>query len=996
MERLMTSLLELTLPMTLVIVLLLAARPLLGRRFAAKWRYWAWLLVAVRLLLPFGITLPQPVVTLPQPKGEISYPVGAADLIPSGEPIRVQPDQTAAPDYGQGQATAAPTEAAAAAQQPTQTQQPQQSQQPQQPQAAAMRTVSVMELAGLCWLAGAVLFLLWQLGSYLLLRIRLRRSRRPVTDEAVLAVLEQETAAAGLAGVLPVYTAAVGSPMIVGAVKPTLLLPQMTFGAEQLSLVFRHELIHYRRRDIWYKLVLMTANAVHWFNPAVWLMVRAADRDLELSCDEAMVSGRDGAFREEYGRCLLTVVRAGMNRRTLFTTNFYSGKKTLKSRLATIFDTTKKRRGTLSLAALLLAAAVAGSLVACTPDGAGNDGGVDLTDYDAISREYLLPIAALGCPWWDSSQPQSMGYMISSDDLLFYAAYRLYGYRNAGEYDISAAYGTEDTEKEEKQRQLQQLLGEDGNYHLPRSAVYDEIEKLLPISEEGLLDSLFSGVAEPATDTLCMTPQTSTGRNVIVYANDAALEGDILTISYDVLEVQPGEEGFLAQHMADYTKTHEAKYEGTVTIELEENDSSRYIRNENGSCQYIRNEWTPITTKFSVPEGEPAPVDLLQKIEQGQAYVYNLIAGETADWELLGSSAMYVSYDGYVAVGGEQWSHRVNGWAQQQVSVYRTAGGYRIAHWKAVPDEISDGENPEIIKWQESIEVTELSTEEAGAFDFGDMVINLNPVLYGGYSLYSPGGNRSIAVPDNFTRHYLVEQSGSGLIALSDRTGLLPADSRYEVLFIGYDDSDKYYVDYYAYDKETCRLTLLAERTYGQSTWSLEPSDTRFALNDEDDTSITIYDAANPQAAPLVYDKSNLPLDGCDAVYIGGIYPDNSTDMVALMYYPYNSDDLSDIWESGKYAPSGYLWNVTVLDRNDLSTPLRTLTTLQHPARNRWTTYPQGEVLVRGGLLYYSNYYDADGRHTLPNGDMLRERWCFNLTTGQSQMIETNAAGEGA
>ena len=46
MERLMTALLELTLPMALVIAVLLAAGPLLGRRFTAKWRYWAWLLIA--------------------------------------------------------------------------------------------------------------------------------------------------------------------------------------------------------------------------------------------------------------------------------------------------------------------------------------------------------------------------------------------------------------------------------------------------------------------------------------------------------------------------------------------------------------------------------------------------------------------------------------------------------------------------------------------------------------------------------------------------------------------------------------------------------------------------------------------------------------------------------------------------------------------------------------------------------------------------------------
>lgn len=98
MERLMTALLELSLPMAVVIAVLLAAGPLLGRRFTAKWRYWAWLFIAVRLLLPVGIPLPQPVIILPQPQGEITYPVRAGETTaptPAGDPILVLPGDTA-------------------------------------------------------------------------------------------------------------------------------------------------------------------------------------------------------------------------------------------------------------------------------------------------------------------------------------------------------------------------------------------------------------------------------------------------------------------------------------------------------------------------------------------------------------------------------------------------------------------------------------------------------------------------------------------------------------------------------------------------------------------------------------------------------------------------------------------------------------------------------------------------------------------------------------
>ena len=245
MERLMTALLELSLPMAAVIAVLLAAGPLLGRRFTAKWRYWAWLFIAVRLLLPVGIPLPQPVIILPQPQGEITYPVRAGETTaptPAGDPILVLPGDTAdEPGRETGTLTPAGEPIGAVPEQPVSDPYRQiepgmtapgtEQSAPVTPPAAAAqtppapRTVTVMELMGLCWAAGAILFLGWQWGSYLLLRVTLRRSCRPVTGEKIQALLQKETAAAGLERVMPVYTAAVGSPMIVGAVRPVLLLP---------------------------------------------------------------------------------------------------------------------------------------------------------------------------------------------------------------------------------------------------------------------------------------------------------------------------------------------------------------------------------------------------------------------------------------------------------------------------------------------------------------------------------------------------------------------------------------------------------------------------------------------------------------------------------------------------------------------------------------------------------------------------------------------------
>lgn len=967
MERLMTALLELTLPMALVIAVLLAAGPLLGRRFTAKWRYWAWLLIAVRLLLPVGITLPQPVVTLPQPQGEFTYPVSREEPAPTepapvGDPIQVVPGAAENDPYQQIETgMTAPTGPSAETPKPAEP--------AITPTPAGTRSIPVMEAVGWCWAAGTALFLLWQLGSYLALRAKLSRSRRPLTDEAILAVLEKESAAAGRQRPLPVYTAAVGSPMIVGAIKPTLLLPELELSTEQLSLVFRHELIHYRRRDIWYKLLLMLANAIHWFNPMVWLMVYAADRDLELSCDEAVVAGRDEAYREEYGRCLLAVVRAGMSRRTLFTTNFYSGKKTLKNRLATIFDTTKKHRGTLALAALLLAAAVAGSLVACTPDGGKNRYNIDLNDMNALSREYLAPLAAMGDIYW------SGGYQeLKSGPLLKYAIYELYGYTGEEKLDLAAAYGTADAEKRAELAKLMDTnydasgkLPNAQNFYLPQEEVAAAIQKHFDMSPE-MADASLKDLH--SYDGYFWVSPWKLGDNLFAYAREATIEGDTLTIRYSLYEAQPGDEGFLAQHMADYTQTHESCGRYAITIRLE----------EDGGWKYISRDYDIETVVMPKPEGE-------LQVEPSDD-------PETAGWELIATKAEYYASDTYVFIDGSTEGCRLLGWGQQQVSVYRAEDGYHLSYWRTEPLNISGLENPEVTQWNGYTSESLITPEDAALFNFEDMVIYLDPKGNDGYSIYSPSRNSSIAIMPVDSTGVLVEQSGSGLIALNEEASWVFAEgSRYRlfVSYLGMDDADGYNkYNFYLYDSETHHLTTLLENTPYESFQQIsdEEDGTLFGIIRQD--GLYIYDAAKPEAPAMVYDKTNLPMDGCDAINIEYLYADDrGGDTLALTYFPYNSGEVPDAW-NGEYKKSSSHWKVAVLDRNDITEPVRVLTLPQYVYRNYWGHRDMGQVIVRDGLMYYSNYYDENGSCYLPDGTQLWERWCLNLTTGESQLASTN------
>lgn len=94
-------------------------------------------------------------------------------------------------------------------------------------------------------------------------------------------------------------------PMLTGLVVPALMLPQVASPENGLDYALLHELIHYRRRDIWLKALVMLSVSVHWFNPVMWLMVRQVDRDIELACDEMALTVLPEEERLAYGETIL-------------------------------------------------------------------------------------------------------------------------------------------------------------------------------------------------------------------------------------------------------------------------------------------------------------------------------------------------------------------------------------------------------------------------------------------------------------------------------------------------------------------------------------------------------------------------------------------------------------------------------------------------------------------------------------------------------------------
>lgn len=313
-----------------LIVLFAALTPLLRRYYQARLRKLVWLVLAVRLLLPWSLPLPQ----TQQPVVTVTVPAAAAQPVALPEP-RIQADP--AP-------VSALTKAA-------------------QPQPAGRSLPAPLDVAAALWLVGALLFALTPLARYGLWRRGLRRWDRPLSPAAQA----HYRAACGRVGLAKPPQAwendMVETPMLVGLARPVLLVPARLAADEALEAMLLHELVHAQRHDVGYKLVFLAARAVHWYNPLVWLLLRRAGQDVEFACDEAVLALPQAPDAKTYGGALLTAVPP--KHPAALAAQFAGGKQALKRRFAAIFDKRPKRAGRPVLAAATLLAVVCASLAAC-------------------------------------------------------------------------------------------------------------------------------------------------------------------------------------------------------------------------------------------------------------------------------------------------------------------------------------------------------------------------------------------------------------------------------------------------------------------------------------------------------------------------------------------------------------------------------------------------------------------------------------------------------
>jgi beta-lactamase regulating signal transducer with metallopeptidase domain len=310
----------------ILIAALFAFRGVLRRFLDARVIYLFWVLVALRLLLPF----------------DVPVSVTAARYLPPA-PWTYTGDFDAVPSVS-ASAPVVPNSVAP-------------------PAADSLREILLNEKTlAIVWAAGMATVLLAYFWASLSFRRQLSRSGRRAgkrTEQAVSSC----SRAMGLNPIPVLEMEALSGPALFGVWRPRLLFPlglADQLSDEELRLVVLHELGHLKRRDLFLQGLLVVSQAVHWFNPLVWLAGRLAREDRELACDEFVMAHTSHSGSHAYAKTLLRVLGLSRPGRSMLpAVGILETKNQIKQRIIMItkYQSTNARRLVLGAASILAVSA---------------------------------------------------------------------------------------------------------------------------------------------------------------------------------------------------------------------------------------------------------------------------------------------------------------------------------------------------------------------------------------------------------------------------------------------------------------------------------------------------------------------------------------------------------------------------------------------------------------------------------------------------------------
>lgn len=229
-----------------------------------------------------------------------------------------------------------------------------------------------LSVGSLVWLAGILLLGGYYLFSALMFRNKLRNSLK-IKDTEVLSVLEACKRKLNIKKRIYAYeTSYLRTPCLYGLWNPKIYLPEdigTIADSKQLTHILMHELMHYKRKDLWFNSLWALSVGMHWYNPLVWLSVKKMKADQEVACDASVLEALGEHEALSYGMTLLMLSRSfSRHPAPRINLSHFGDNKTKAKRRIMMITKFKKGSYKLSAAAILLVVALSAILLTDASD----------------------------------------------------------------------------------------------------------------------------------------------------------------------------------------------------------------------------------------------------------------------------------------------------------------------------------------------------------------------------------------------------------------------------------------------------------------------------------------------------------------------------------------------------------------------------------------------------------------------------------------------------
>lgn len=159
------------------------------------------------------------------------------------------------------------------------------------------------------WVFGAAVFYMLAQISYASFLLRKKKHSEVVENGAVFERVKQEL---GIKRKIVLRKADDDeSPMLTGLIFPVVYVPECVIGSDSaLVMVLRHELMHYKHYDLFFKQAALVVNALHWFNPFAYIATKEYGKACEYYCDMAVTEHLGDSDKKLYMNTILNLAQA--------------------------------------------------------------------------------------------------------------------------------------------------------------------------------------------------------------------------------------------------------------------------------------------------------------------------------------------------------------------------------------------------------------------------------------------------------------------------------------------------------------------------------------------------------------------------------------------------------------------------------------------------------------------------------------------------------------